>query len=1750
MANESATTATDEQADMFQRFLNFLKSFRTESGSLKYREMIQRLPVTGERSVVIDYNELLDFDPQLARQILDEPEDFFKTTSDAVKTIVELEDRDYVTKITESGHEFRARLRNVTTGKVKLRMIRANHIGKLIMVDGIITRVSEVKPQLMVATFECSCGQKQFIEQFEGRFTAPPACPACKREGPFNLIVEESKFIDWQKIRIQEMPEELPPGQMPRSLDAIIKDDLVDIARPGDRVAIIGALMSVQDFAPKRGRLTTFRTYINSNYVDTMDKESEKVEITPEEERSIIELAKDEWIHQKIIKSIAPSIYGLEDVKEAIALALFGGVPKTLPDGVKIRGEINVLLVGDPGTAKSIHGTEKVYVGRECERAIKWNREPIGSFVDGLISAHHDKVVVQGDSEILPLGNSTTIFTQAMDPISLKTRSSAVCEVSRHRTDRLVCVHTRSGRSILATPDHSFTTIIDGKLQVVVGQNLCPGTYLPIARRLDLDEGSSYMDLAKEFTETDLVSAEEVNTQLVLIQSHVVSQRAAANICNISANNICGIVNSYTSIPDGAWFRRKRDTTWFPRWLRLGPALGRIIGLYLAEGNVEGRAIRFSACSDSVRNALKSDLEEIFGKFSVTDTAILLCQSGLASWFEKKFGTGAENKRIPAEFFTTPCPMRLSLLSGYFSGDGTIDMKGTAVQSTTKSRTLAYQLSDLLATVDIFATVIESTVPSGPNKGLVYYHLRIQGTDLLTFHKQVRLISTSKQAKLDSTVKRMCTRRRHQSYDVVPNYGPTLVLAAREVGMTSKRGSWTRNFMAELRGKKKRQHVGRFYLQNIISRLSPLRNDRQASPCLDWLETLAKSDIYWDQVSKVEYVKKPATVYDIGTTDGHFILAEGNLIVHNSQLLMYTAGLAPRGLYTSGKGSSAAGLTAAVLRDTDTGDMTLEAGALVLADRGVAAIDEFDKMNPQDRVAIHQVMEQQSYHPLTEMALADGTRVQIGKFVDSMFLEHKNDAVEGVNCEILDAQYLRLGVFTTDFSRVEQVYVDRVSRHRAPDHFFRIVLSNGREIVVTPDHPFFVFKGDSITTTPAAEVKIGDFVPGFRLMPCGHNPGAVLTHSASAHFNAKPILLPETMTPKLARLLGYFVSEGFTHFGSSAELGFSNTFEPIIDDITVLMRELFGLEGTDFVDRDNTIRYISTQLRDLLKQNFPQMLTLAARKRAPPQLFTSGRLVVTAFLQSAFLGDGSVESESICYQTSSHGLACDYQDLLLCVGIQSQIAHDKFNDSYKVYVCGGSLPLFYDTIVESWDPRRDRVAELARRSKKTNRNHDVFPPGIGARLKGLYREVGRCYRGTFRWAIANGQGITRLLLKSCLAEIKDALSKAEGMLDASPKTIRDARQILNWSQDTTAKRVGSTRSFVDYSERNGYSQKTRQDLAASVIRVIRETFDNTEVEINKLDSLLESDVCFLRVRKVERVQNKGKWFCPFVYDVTVEPNHCFVSQGVVLHNTISIAKAGIVATLNARTAILAAANPALGRYNTFKNPAENINLPVTVLSRFDLIFVMVDKPESERDRRMAEHVISLHSSKATGNEAPINPQLLRKYISYAKKNPPPALTDEAAKKIQEFYLETRAMGENPESPVPITARQLEALVRLAESRAKMGLKKEITVDDAEAVIRLMTTSLKMVGIDRETMRADIDTIMVGRTKTQRERVDLIITLVRELGEGSKEGFVQIEKIVDAAAGQGVERQFALDTINRLIKEGVLFEPRQGIVKKA
>jgi replicative DNA helicase Mcm len=264
-------------------------------------------------------------------------------------------------------------------------------------------------------------------------------------------------------------------------------------------------------------------------------------------------------------------------------------------------------------------------------------------------------------------------------------------------------------------------------------------------------------------------------------------------------------------------------------------------------------------------------------------------------------------------------------------------------------------------------------------------------------------------------------------------------------------------------------------------------------------------------------------------------------------------------------------------------------------------------------------------------------------------------------------------------------------------------------------------------------------------------------------------------------------------------------------------------------------------------------------------------------------------------------------------------------------------------------------------------------------------------------------------------------------------------------------------------------------------------------------------------------------------------------------HTVSIAKGGIVATLNARTAVLAAANPALGRYEPYRTVAENIALPVTILSRFDLIFVLRDVPEKERDTKMTEHILNLHMRGTAPLESPIPPNLLRKYISYTK-NVKPKLTEEAITRLRDFYLEMRSASETEGTPIAITARQLESLVRIAEARARVAYRKEVLAEDAEAAIRIMGWSLKEVGIDVTSGKQDIDIIMTGRPKSVRDRLQVILGAIIEMEKET--GMVEKNALLQKLQSEHeINNMEAERLIGQLIKEGTVYSPREGYLKK-
>jgi len=261
--------------------------------------------------------------------------------------------------------------------------------------------------------------------------------------------------------------------------------------------------------------------------------------------------------------------------------------------------------------------------------------------------------------------------------------------------------------------------------------------------------------------------------------------------------------------------------------------------------------------------------------------------------------------------------------------------------------------------------------------------------------------------------------------------------------------------------------------------------------------------------------------------------------------------------------------------------------------------------------------------------------------------------------------------------------------------------------------------------------------------------------------------------------------------------------------------------------------------------------------------------------------------------------------------------------------------------------------------------------------------------------------------------------------------------------------------------------------------------------------------------------------------------------------TVSVAKAGIVATLPAETAVLGGANPKLGRFDPTIPIVEQLQIPETLLSRFDLKFVLRDRPDRALDEKLAEHII-VSRTEPKMIEPAIDINLLRKYIAYSKQIKELELTYDAAQQLKNFYVDMRNRYASSElSVVSITLRQYEALLRLAEASAKIRLDTKVRVEDAERAINLMKYSLIQLGYDYETERFDIDKMESGITATKRRKITVLMEIISELQKLGKE--IAIDDIKAEAETRGIED--IDDVLERFKREGTIFEPRSGYIRK-
>ena len=1506
-------------------FTSFLKNFKDSKGRYKYKERIRDMIINEGKSILINYEDLLSFDPHLADLIEQDPDEALKALSESIRELVKDENPEYVNKV----YKFYPRL----SGWVKtlsLRNLRSEHINKLVQVEGIIVRATPPRQKLYKAVYQhiLPSGESHEFEWPPGEdeeigqsLDKPTYCPVCvSRElsdeeggkrgyrGIFKLIPERSKYRDWQMIVIQEKPEEIPAGQIPRSIEVVLTDDLVDVARPGDRVTIIGIVRLLNT-----GKILkpVFSIYIDANNVVVAQRFLEEVRLSPEDEDQILSLSRDPLIRRKIIASIAPTIYGMWDIKEAVALLLFGGVPKIAPDGTKIRGDIHVLLLGDPGTAKSLSYSEPLIL---IDDAGKQLLTPIGRIVDSYMEIYRNSVKRQGDTEILYLNDvGLKLFTISISPITLQPEVKRVKAFIRHKApSEVLIVRTKTGRSAIITENHSLIALDANTLRPVNPyEALRRELLIPILRKLPYPK--------------DLPQIKRIG-----VEGKIVS---------------------------------------------LDRDLGYLVGYILMKGNVvkipNGEMLRIEVVDLSIAGKLARILRGKLGvKVKIYRRAsslrkrlweVVTCNKSLIRWVVKEFygeippkgETSIRNKSMPDFLHSSSTDFLngvvlglidsskgdLSLMTGSESGNEELRTRRLIIAPNKK---LAQEISFLLLRLGIDYT-IKPVEGIAEKHGIEHY---------LSFTIKTPIETSEKVSGPNLTIRPKLKELSDPPINKgIPPGDTQVVLKAQKTG---RYGAFK-----NLRSERIVTSKGSTY--PTISQL------RDAVPVDNDL-------IFWDIIESIKKVKitdieleRHDHVYDISVeSNENFAGGLGFIFLHNSQVLQYVSRIAPRGIYTTGKGSSAAGLTATVIKDKQTGEYFLEAGAMVLGDGGVVAIDEIDKMREEDRVAIHEAMEQGSYHRDFELLLGNGVKVKIGDFVDSLIEGNRDKVIHGKETEILPVDNVYLLAYDPSLNRVKAIKANRVSRHIAPNEFIVMQFSNGRRVKVTPDHPTPILRNGKLEVIEAKDVKSGDFILGVAKMPRllkAEKWAELRSLISSKGWNIEDFL----------RLVFILVKKKINPIAKKdgTRISLSNEDNFLIKSKDILKK--LGLEEAVL----NKLMLNSNLFTEILKKYMPELISRVGR--IPSIIFSADDKAIRTFLNYFSIKGGNIR-EDLILAAGSEGLAEDLQDLLLRIGERSLIirGRDKEGSNY-------------------------------------------------------------------------------------------------------------------------------------------------------LVRVIKDPGD-------------KDDMKPLKITEVKKVKGEGK---TWVYDVTVEPHHLFVSHGAVLHNTVSIAKAGIVARLNARASVLAAGNPKRGRYIPSEGLAGNINLPVTILSRFDLIFILKDIAEIRRDESLVKYVLRAHERQ--GEIMPeIDPSLLRKYIAFSRKNVKPLLTPEAEDIIREYYIELRKKSaEKEDAPLAITTRQLEALIRLAEAHARMALKDKVTAEDAAEAVRLMNTMLEKVGMDVETGVLDIDTILVGKPKSMREKEVTILNLIKELASEADHGCVKIKKLKRAAQDEGIDDASLEKVLRNLRRIGDIYEKRPG-----
>ncbi|KAI3787486.1 hypothetical protein L1987_41992 [Smallanthus sonchifolius] len=370
--------------------IDFLQNFANAKGEAKYMSVLQDVANRKIRAIQIDIEDLFDYkdlDEEFVGRVTENTRRYVEIFADAIDELIPeptevLQDDDHdilMTQRAEEGNEnadgtdprqrmppeikrfYEVYIRASSRGQpFTIREVRASNIGQLVKISGIVTRCSDVKPLMKVAVYTCEeCGfeiyQEVTARVFMPLFECPSKrCNVNRAKGNLILQLRASKFLKFQEAKLQELAEHVPKGHIPRTMTVHFRGELTRKVSPGDVVELSGIFLPIPytGFRAMRAGLVA-DTYLEAMSISHFKKKYEEYELKGDEEEQIARLSEDGDIYNKLARSLAPEIFGHEDIKKALLLLLVGAPHRKLKDGMKIRGDLHICLMGDPGVAKS-----------------------------------------------------------------------------------------------------------------------------------------------------------------------------------------------------------------------------------------------------------------------------------------------------------------------------------------------------------------------------------------------------------------------------------------------------------------------------------------------------------------------------------------------------------------------------------------------------------------------------------------------------------------------------------------------------------------------------------------------------------------------------------------------------------------------------------------------------------------------------------------------------------------------------------------------------------------------------------------------------------------------------------------------------------------------------------------------------------------------------------------------------------------------------------------------------------------------------------------------------------------------------------------------------------------------------------------------------------------------------------------------------------------------------------------------------